>query len=137
MANIAKPRKRAVDYLIAGTNSVGELLFIYFVMVVLAGAGFSYFEHKPFGDALWWAVVTTTTTGYGDFTPVSWPGRIIAAVVMLSSILLVLPLLIGHVAMALIENRDAFTHEEQEQMKADLAGIRSELAKLNASKLER
>jgi voltage-gated potassium channel len=35
-----------------------------------------------FRDALWWAVVTTTTVGYGDFTPVTPAGRVIAAVVM-------------------------------------------------------
>lgn len=42
-----------------------------------------------FGDALWWALVTTTTVGYGDFTPVTIPGRLIAAVLMLVGIGLV------------------------------------------------
>jgi voltage-gated potassium channel len=35
-----------------------------------------------FRDAMWWAVVTTTTVGYGDYTPVTPAGRVIAAVVM-------------------------------------------------------
>jgi voltage-gated potassium channel len=33
-------------------------------------------------DALWWAFVTLTTTGYGDRYPVTTEGRLIAAVLM-------------------------------------------------------
>lgn len=44
---------------------------------------------SDFGTALWWALVTTTTVGYGDFTPVTIPGRLIAAVLMLVGIGLV------------------------------------------------
>lgn len=43
---------------------------------------------RNFGDALWWAVVTITTVGYGDTYPVSAAGRGIAAVVMLAGITL-------------------------------------------------
>jgi voltage-gated potassium channel len=33
-------------------------------------------------DAIWWAVVTATTVGYGDFFPVSVVGRILAIILM-------------------------------------------------------
>jgi len=130
----ARSRKRVVDYIVACTNSVGELLALYFGVVLLGGLGFAYFEHKTIGEAMWWAVVTTTTTGYGDLTPATWPGRLIAGAVMLFSILFVLPLLIGHIATTLIENRDVFSDSEQEAMKAELAAIRAELAKLAAAR---
>lgn len=39
-----------------------------------------------FRTALWWAVVTTTTVGYGDYTPVTQIGRLIAMGVMLVGI---------------------------------------------------
>ncbi|MBG6084516.1 potassium channel family protein [Zhihengliuella flava] len=41
-----------------------------------------------FGDALWWAIVTSATVGYGDFYPVTGAGRAIAVVLMLSGIAL-------------------------------------------------
>lgn len=39
-----------------------------------------------FGDALWWSVVTATTVGYGDLSPVTTEGRIIAVALMLTGI---------------------------------------------------
>jgi len=39
-----------------------------------------------FRYAIWWAIETTTTVGYGDYTPVTLPGRIIATAVMVVGI---------------------------------------------------
>ena len=39
-----------------------------------------------FGDALWWAIVTVTTVGYGDKYPASAGGRGVAMVLMLTGI---------------------------------------------------
>ncbi len=36
--------------------------------------------------ALWWGIVTLTTTGYGDAIPVTFPGRVVAGLVMISGI---------------------------------------------------
>jgi voltage-gated potassium channel len=41
---------------------------------------------KTGGDALWWAIVTITTVGYGDHYPVTTMGRLVAVVVMFSGI---------------------------------------------------
>ena len=35
-----------------------------------------------FGDAIWWAFVTITTVGYGDYYPVTTPGRVVAVLLM-------------------------------------------------------
>lgn len=40
------------------------------------------------GDALWWALTTVTTVGYGDTYPVTGEGRLIASVLMLVGIAL-------------------------------------------------
>jgi voltage-gated potassium channel len=42
-----------------------------------------------FGDALWWACVTITTVGYGDLSPVTTEGRLIAVAMMVCGIALI------------------------------------------------
>jgi voltage-gated potassium channel len=41
---------------------------------------------QSIGDALWWAVVTVTTVEYGDVSPVTTEGRLIAVVLMIVGI---------------------------------------------------
>lgn len=52
--------------------------------------------------AMWWAVVTITTVGYGDVVPFTGAGRIIAGLTMISGIFL-LALPVGIVASSFIE----------------------------------
>lgn len=42
-----------------------------------------------FGDAVWWACVTMATVGYGDYYPVTVPGRVLAVVLMVGGIAIV------------------------------------------------
>jgi voltage-gated potassium channel len=63
------------------------LLIALAVAIVLVGAAlFSMTQHISFGIAIYWAVTTATTVGYGDVTPHNTAGRIIASVVMLTTI---------------------------------------------------
>jgi len=39
-----------------------------------------------FGDAVWWAVSTVTTVGYGDKTPITTMGKVIAVFLMIGGI---------------------------------------------------
>jgi voltage-gated potassium channel len=59
--------------------------------------------HK-LGDAFWWAIVTVTTVGYGDIYPVTFEGRIVAAVLMFVGIA-ILGILISTLGAALLESR--------------------------------
>ncbi len=74
-------------------------------VVFLGGLGFYVFE-KQVGlwDALWWAVVTATTVGYGDISPATPAGRVIGVAVMLVGIGFV-GLLTATIAGIVIENR--------------------------------
>ncbi len=65
--------------------------FQYVIMltmtIVLTGAvAIRYFEKLSFGEALWWSFVTTTTVGYGDISPGSTEGRVVASILMLAGI---------------------------------------------------
>jgi voltage-gated potassium channel len=37
---------------------------------------------ESFPDSLWWAMTTVSTVGYGDFSPVTWEGRLVAVFLM-------------------------------------------------------
>lgn len=45
--------------------------------------------YATFGDAVWWAVVTFTTVGYGDLYPVTPGGRVAAVMLMLGGVALI------------------------------------------------
>jgi voltage-gated potassium channel len=81
------------------------------------------FEKKNFLDSLWWALITATTVGYGDSYPSTTGGRFVAVSLVLGMILFLIPMITASIASKLIVNRDAFTHEEQEDMKRVLNEI--------------
>lgn len=86
-----------------------SVVIIFIMVLIVAATGAHIMERdgqpKTFGtlpDALWWAVVTLTTTGYGDAVPVTMGGRMIGSVVMVSGIL-VLALMTGILATGFAE----------------------------------
>lgn len=65
---------------------VSGLLFSVLAVIVIGAKLFSMAERLPFTTGLYWAVTTATTVGYGDVTPQTPAGRLIAAAVMFTTI---------------------------------------------------
>lgn len=84
---------------------------------------------KDFPDALWWAIVTISTVGYGDHYPVTATGRIIAAGLMLSGIGL-LGVVTATVSSALIQRVQEIEDSAQVATHRDLECMRAELVRL-------
>ena len=67
-----------------------ERFLLVALLLVFNGAAIAYLyeRHAPgsnihtLGESVWWALVTVTTVGYGDYTPVTIPGRITACLIM-------------------------------------------------------
>ena len=76
--------------LVQESGPILSVLVIFLMVLFLASVAEYFLERElqpnAFGNvpaALWWAVATLTTTGYGDVVPATPLGRMVAAVVMI------------------------------------------------------
>uniref|UniRef100_W5LZI4 Potassium voltage-gated channel subfamily Q member 4 n=1 Tax=Lepisosteus oculatus TaxID=7918 RepID=W5LZI4_LEPOC len=58
---------------------IGFLVLIFASFLVYLAEKDSNTEFSTYADSLWWGTITLTTIGYGDKTPRTWLGRVLAA----------------------------------------------------------
>jgi voltage-gated potassium channel len=71
------------------TVSAATLVFCAALAVLDAERHAANSNIHSFGNAIWWAVVTVTTVGYGDHFPVTVEGRFIAIGLMIGGVALI------------------------------------------------
>ena len=89
-------------------------------LLLTCSLSYILFEGGNLRQAIWWCLITATTVGYGDTYPRSFGGQVTAIVLVLTMILFLVPLITASFASKLIVDRNAFTDEEQEEVKAAL-----------------
>jgi voltage-gated potassium channel len=88
-----------------------------------------------FGVALWWACVTITTVGYGDYVPVTGEGRFVAVGIMIGGVMLV-GAVTASFATWLIDRLRVEEEVEQEETQADLRAVHAQLIDMRAELTE-
>ncbi len=74
--------KKNVKFLVGAAAAYFVLLFLFYRLENAAGnEGF-----RHFGDVIWYSVITMTTVGYGDVTPITAGGKVIGMLFALCSI---------------------------------------------------
>lgn len=83
---VSKSFKPVLD--IFNTNGLNKVVTVTISLIFISSVPIYYFEPNilTFEDALWWSVVTATTVGYGDISPETGLGRLIAIILMLFGI---------------------------------------------------
>lgn len=122
-------RGRVVTY-VAGSATM--LVFVGALAVLDVEQSAPDAKILTFGDALWWAITTITTVGYGDMYPVTPLGRVVAAALMMSGIA-VLGVVTASIASWLVqrvEDTAEAVAEAEEPVRAELADLVAEIALL-------
>ena len=122
-------RGRVVVY-VAGAAAL--LVFVASLAVLDAERGAAGSSIETFGDALWWAFVTVTTVGYGDFFPVTFEGRLIAVGLMLGGIAL-LGVVTATIASWIVEKVAQREEDDAAATRRDLRALSAQIAQLQST----
>ncbi|TLM85814.1 potassium channel family protein [Pseudarthrobacter sp. NamE5] len=122
-------RGRVVTYVV---GSAAMLVFVGALAVLDVEQSAPDAKIVTFGDALWWAMTTITTVGYGDMYPVTAIGRMVAAALMMSGIA-VLGVVTASIASWLVqrvEDTAEAVADAEEPIRAEVAELVAEIAAL-------
>jgi len=94
-----------------------RIAIAYALTFILCAGLFSTLEGKSFGDSLWYIGVTALTIGYGDMYAVTPAGRFTMMFFAHLWVFGIAPLVVVNIINAVVEDKHAFTDDEQEEIK--------------------
>lgn len=106
-----------------------SLLLIYVAALAELDAERSEGTITNFAAAIWWACVTMSTVGYGDYVPVTIVGRLVAIGVMIGGIALI-GVITATLASWIVERVAASDRDEQQETRSDLQDLADQVAAL-------
>jgi voltage-gated potassium channel len=110
-------------------------VFLLLGTVIIGGALFSLAEKEgSWIDGMWWAIVTLTTVGYGDYSPETVAGRWVAVFVMaggIGAVAILTGLLADEIREARVHGRDE-TPELDDDIEHVIQVLEGEMDKLRA-----
>lgn len=81
MTSVILILRRFLNYVVR--EKLHRIFLVVFLVIFFGSLAFALVEKdKNLIGALWWAVVTVTTVGYGDITPTTVAGKIIGVIIM-------------------------------------------------------
>ncbi len=132
---VVKTLEQAIGHTIRGRVIVyticGAVMIVYAASLAILEAerGQPGADINTFGDALWWAMTTVTTVGYGDLEIVTGRGRLVAVALMIGGITL-LGLVTATLASWIVQRVSEEDDASQAATAAHIEELREEIRRL-------
>lgn len=122
---------------IADARSITLALATTFLgLAVVGGIAIRFLDESSFptfGQAIWWALQTVTTVGYGDVVPTGGTGKVIGAIEMILGVSFISFLTAGVTSVIVQRAQDKRHEEERARMELEFRRLVDALAEIRTA----
>uniref|UniRef100_UPI002621A8FA ion channel n=1 Tax=uncultured Lactobacillus sp. TaxID=153152 RepID=UPI002621A8FA len=113
------------------TNGLIYWIYLSLALLIIGAGAYSISEDASLGQSFWWAIATATTVGYGDISPHTLVGKIVAFILMLVGIG-VIGMLTSSITTYFVKNNtdESGQQEKLDQIIDELRNIKDQNAEL-------